>query len=56
MAIINNFLRDENGLEPSEYAIDVWLIAFAVIVAGCALGALIIGAINNLYGVEVYPK
>ena len=56
MAIINNFLRDENGLEPSEYAIDIWLIAAAVIAAGAALGVLIIGAINNLYGVEVYPK
>ncbi|MCI0389410.1 MAG: Flp family type IVb pilin [Acidobacteria bacterium] len=48
MAIINNFLRDENGLEPSEYAIDVWLIAVAVIAAGATLGALIIGAIDNL--------
>jgi Flp pilus assembly pilin Flp len=41
MAIIKKFLRDENGLEPSEYAIDLWLIAAAVIAAFANLGALI---------------
>ena len=56
MRRINNFLRDENGLEPTEYSIDVWLSGVAVIAAGATLGALIIGAINNLSGIEVYSK
>jgi Flp pilus assembly pilin Flp len=47
MTIINDFLRDENGLEPTEYALDIWLIALAVITAGCLLSLVILGAIRN---------
>jgi pilus assembly protein Flp/PilA len=48
--IIRNFLRDESGLELSEYAVAAALVALAVVLAFTALGTNISGVINNLAG------
>lgn len=37
--MIKNFLRDETGLELSEYAVAAALVAIAVVVAFTALGS-----------------
>ncbi len=46
--MIKNFLRDESGLELSEYAVAAALIALAVVGAFTALGTNISGKINGL--------
>jgi pilus assembly protein Flp/PilA len=46
--MIKNFLRDETGLELSEYAVAAALVAMAVVLAFTALGKNIGGVINNL--------
>jgi pilus assembly protein Flp/PilA len=46
--MISRFLRDEQGLELSEYAIAAALISLAVIAAFTALGGNIQTVINNL--------
>jgi len=48
MAIINNFLTDESGLELSEYAIATALVTIALIVAFTNLGGRIISVLNDL--------
>jgi pilus assembly protein Flp/PilA len=49
--MFRNFLRDEGGLELSEYAVAAALIALAVVGAFTALGGNISVVINNLAGV-----
>ena len=46
--MIKNFLRDETGLELSEYAVAAALVAIAVVGAFTALGTAISGRINGL--------
>jgi pilus assembly protein Flp/PilA len=46
--MIKNFLRDETGLELSEYAVAAALVAIAVVAAFTALGTAISGKINSL--------
>jgi pilus assembly protein Flp/PilA len=46
--MFSRFLRDEKGLELSEYAIAAALISLAVIAAFTALGGNIQTVINNL--------
>ncbi|HEV7903649.1 MAG TPA: Flp family type IVb pilin [Pyrinomonadaceae bacterium] len=46
--MIKKFLRDETGLELSEYAVAAALVALAVITAFTTLGTNIGGKINNL--------
>jgi pilus assembly protein Flp/PilA len=46
--MIKSFLRDDSGLELSEYAVAAALIALAVVAAFTALGGNISGVINNL--------
>ncbi|HYY94096.1 MAG TPA: Flp family type IVb pilin [Pyrinomonadaceae bacterium] len=46
--MIQNFLRDESGLELSEYAVAAALIALAVVGVFTTLGTNISGVVNNL--------
>jgi pilus assembly protein Flp/PilA len=46
--MIKNFLRDETGLELSEYAVAAALIALAVVGVFTTLGTNIKGVITNL--------
>ena len=46
--MIKKFLRDETGLELSEYAVAAALVALAVITAFTTLGTNIGGKITNL--------
>ena len=46
--MIKKFLRDETGLELSEYAVAAALVALAVITAFTTLGTNISGKITNL--------
>jgi pilus assembly protein Flp/PilA len=46
--MIKNFLRDETGLELSEYAVAAALVAIAVVGAFTALGAVIGSRLNTL--------
>jgi pilus assembly protein Flp/PilA len=46
--MIKNFLRDETGLELSEYAVAAALIALAVVGVFTTLGTNISGVISNL--------
>jgi Flp pilus assembly pilin Flp len=46
--MIKKFLRDETGLELSEYAVAAALVALAVITAFGTLGTNISGKIGNL--------
>ena len=46
--MIKNFLRDESGLELSEYAVAAALIALAVVAAFKLLGTNIDGKIRSL--------
>ncbi len=48
--MFKNFLRDESGLELSEYAVAAALIALAVVGVFGALGNNISGVISNLAG------
>jgi pilus assembly protein Flp/PilA len=48
--MMRNFLRDESGLELSEYAVAAALIALAVVGVFTTLGTNISGVINNLAG------
>lgn len=48
--MIKRFLRDESGLELSEYAVAAALIAIATVFAFEALGGAISGKINQLSG------
>ena len=48
--MIKNFLRDETGLELSEYAVAAALIAVATVAAFTLLGGNIKAAIENLAG------
>ena len=46
--MIKNFLRDETGLELSEYAVAAALVAMAVVVAFTSLGTAIGSRIDTL--------
>ena len=46
--MIKTFLKDESGLELSEYAVAAALVTLAVIVAFTAVGTNINGVIGNL--------
>ena len=48
--MIKNFLRDESGLELSEYAVAAALIAIAAVVAFRTLGGTIASKIGALNG------
>ena len=48
--MFKNFLRDETGLELSEYAVAAALVALAVITAFTTLGTNIGAKITNLAG------
>lgn len=48
--MVKNFLRDETGLELSEYAVAAALISLAVIGVFTTLGSNIQTVINNLAG------
>ncbi|HYE64475.1 MAG TPA: Flp family type IVb pilin [Pyrinomonadaceae bacterium] len=48
--MIKNFLRDETGLELSEYAVAAALITLAVLTAFSTVGGNIKTVINNLAG------
>jgi Flp pilus assembly pilin Flp len=48
--MIKRFLRDETGLELSEYAVAAALVAVAAVLAFKALGTAIAGRINGLAG------
>jgi pilus assembly protein Flp/PilA len=48
--VIKNFLRDETGLELSEYAVAAALIALAVVGVFTTLGGNIEKVITNLAG------
>jgi len=45
---MRKFLKDESGLELSEYAVAAALVTLAVMVAFTSLGANINGVIGNL--------
>jgi Flp pilus assembly pilin Flp len=47
---IKNFLKDDTGLELSEYAVAAGLVVLAVVAAFTALGTKIGGAIDALTG------
>jgi Flp pilus assembly pilin Flp len=47
---MRRFLKDESGLELSEYAVAAALVTLAVIVAFTTLGTNINGVIGNLAG------
>jgi len=47
-AVIKRFLKDETGLELSEYAVAAALVTLAVIGAFTAVGTNINGVIGNL--------
>ena len=46
--MMNSFLRDETGLELSEYAVAAALVAMACVVAFTALGTAIGAKLNTL--------
>jgi len=46
--VIKAFLRDESGLELSEYAVAAALVTLAVLVSFSAVGTNINGVIGNL--------
>ena len=46
--MITNFLRDETGLELSEYAVAAALVAIGCVIAFTALGSAIGNRINSL--------
>ena len=46
--MIRKFLKDESGLELSEYAVAAALVTLAVIVAFTSVGTNINGVISNL--------
>ena len=46
--MINNFLRDETGLELSEYAVAAALVAIACVIAFRGLGTAIASRINTV--------
>ncbi|MDT5157013.1 MAG: hypothetical protein QOC99_3469 [Acidobacteriota bacterium] len=48
--MIKSFLRDDSGLELSEYAIAAALVTLAVVVAFTKVSASITAVINNLAG------
>ncbi|MCM3872082.1 MAG: hypothetical protein ND895_15475 [Pyrinomonadaceae bacterium] len=48
--MIKNFLRDETGLELSEYAVAAALVAIAVVAAFTLLGGAISARITSLAG------
>ena len=48
--MLKNFLRDETGLELSEYAVAAALVAIAVVTAFTALGGAIGDKITELKG------
>lgn len=48
MKTISNFLKDETGLELSEYVVAAGLITLAVVIAITNLGTAIEGAITSL--------
>ncbi len=48
MNVVKRFLKDETGLELSEYAVAAGLIALAVITAFTNLGSTITASINAL--------
>ncbi len=48
ISMIKNFLRDERGLELSEYAVAAALIALATVAAFQLLGTSITGKITDL--------
>jgi pilus assembly protein Flp/PilA len=50
MNTIKNFLKDETGLELSEYAVAAALIAAAIVAAFTNLGSAITSRINALAG------
>ncbi|MEK7830146.1 MAG: Flp family type IVb pilin [Acidobacteriota bacterium] len=50
MNTLKNFLKDESGLELSEYAVAAALVALAVITAFTDLGTAIGDKINELKG------
>jgi pilus assembly protein Flp/PilA len=50
MNTIKNLLKDETGLELSEYAVAAALIAAAVVAAFTNLGSAITSRINDLAG------
>ena len=52
--MIKNFLRDETGLELSEYAVAAALVALAAVVAFQTLGGKISTKINEL-GTKIAP-
>jgi pilus assembly protein Flp/PilA len=47
-AVITEFLRDESGMELSEYAVAAALVTIAVVFAFTALGKNVKGVITNL--------
>jgi pilus assembly protein Flp/PilA len=53
--MIRNFLRDETGLELSEYAVAAALVALGTVVAFTALGTNITTVINALKDKIVAP-
>lgn len=48
--MIKAFLKDETGLELTEYAMAAALVTLAVILAFTAVGTNVSGVINNLAG------
>jgi pilus assembly protein Flp/PilA len=48
--MLKRFLKDESGLELSEYAVAAALVALATVTAFTGLGTTIKGAIENLSG------
>jgi Flp pilus assembly pilin Flp len=48
--LITKFIRDESGLELSEYAVAAALVAIAAAGVFAALGDSIVGKINELTG------
>ena len=48
--MLKRFLKDETGLELSEYAVAAALVALAAVVAFQTLGTNIAGSITNLAG------
>ncbi|HSE31941.1 MAG TPA: hypothetical protein VLA93_10195 [Pyrinomonadaceae bacterium] len=52
--MIKRFMRDETGLELSEYAVAAALVALAAVAAFTALGGKIAGAIDTLTGKITY--
>jgi Flp pilus assembly pilin Flp len=48
--VIKAFLKDESGLELSEYAVAAALVVLALILSFTAVGTNVSGVINNLAG------